>query len=483
MKKNILSKALFGGFLSFFLSSCAFASPASLAISSCTHEKLVSTPQSVLPCFIKNNSSTPASWKLKDSNNIGSLHIYTYELISQFWPDPSISNAGRNWQHKLTIYVPNEVLSQQSLLFINGGTSYTEGQQYLPKPHKVDFESIATETKTVVADLQDVPNQYLRLDDGVARREDGIMAYTWNKYMDDPKDNAYWPGHLPMVKATVKAMDAIQNVAKVHSFPIPQQFVLAGASKRGWAAWLTTLVDDRVNGIVPIVIDILNTKQNLTHIYKSLEEWPAAFRDYVKQGVTDRIETPAFSKLMEIEDPLSYMSDKQFKSRLSIPKYIINASSDDFFVPDSLNQYIEQLPGENTIRITANQRHYIDFNVAGKALKDYYKMIVTDAPRPVIQWNASNDHQTVEITTMFEPKSVKLWKAHNPNKRDFRITSNIKYKSFNIQGKCQKERCAYHLPKEQKEGYTSSFLEFSYQQGEHSLTVTSPAFITPNTYK
>ncbi|MCX4030155.1 hypothetical protein H0A36_17430 [Endozoicomonas sp. SM1973] len=451
---------------------------------SCSDKQLAQEPQNVLSCFINKESSTQAEWTLVSSEQNGSITIYTYDLTSQNWPEQQLSNAGKDWHHKLTIYVPREVTSQQSLLFINGGTRHAEEQKYLPAPEQVDFLSIASETKTVVADLQDIPNQYLRLDDDVARREDGIMAYGWNKYMDNPRQNTGWIGHLPMAKAVVKAMDAIQAESEAQSFPKPKQFLLAGASKRGWTAWLTTLVDDRVNSIVPIVIDILNTEQNLDHIYKSLEEWPLAFRDYVQQGVTDRIKSPEFSKLMQIEDPIAYLPNKKYHARLSIPKYIINASSDDFFVPDSLNQYIEQLPGETVVRIVPNQRHYIDFKIVGKALKDYYKMLVNHEERPKVLWQASSDNQYVEVTTLFKPKQVKLWQGYNPEKRDFRITSKIQYEASPLQGNCVKGRCTYRLPVDQhKTGYTSRYVEFLYQDGEHSLTTTSPAFITPNTYQ
>ncbi|MDE1462892.1 PhoPQ-activated protein PqaA family protein [Spartinivicinus poritis] len=450
--------------------------------SNCSKHYLAQYPEQVLSCFIAKKSIQP-NWKLIDTNVHDSITIYTYELTSQFWPDKSISDAGKHWKHKLTLYIPNQLQSKQALLFINGGTRFPEQQPHQPKLVPLDFIGIAKETDTLVADLQDIPNQYLRFDDGIARREDGIMAYTWNQYMDDPAKHAFWSAHLPMTKAVVVAMDVIQQEAENQQYPKPEHFALSGASKRGWAAWLATLADQRVNAIIPIVIDILNTKQNLLHIKNSLEDWPLAFRDYVQQGVTKRIGSSQFSQLMKIEDPITYLSKSQYKARLSIPKYIINASSDDFFVPDSLNQYIDYLPGETVIRIVPNQRHYIDFTIAGKALKNYYKMIVDNAHRPTLHWHASKDNHQVKITTRFKPTHVKLWQAYNPEKRDFRISSNIKYAASPLQGECKKRLCVYELPTIQhKTGYVSRFVEFSYQKGEHSLVTTSPAFITPNRY-
>ena len=61
-----------------------------------------------------------------------------------------------------------------------------------------------------------------------------------------------------MVKGVVKAMDVLQEFGKKEwAVPIAQ-FIVAGASKRGWATWLTAAVDSRVAAIAPVVIDTLN---------------------------------------------------------------------------------------------------------------------------------------------------------------------------------------------------------------------------------
>ncbi|MEI8633469.1 PhoPQ-activated protein PqaA family protein [Vibrio sp. PP-XX7] len=48
------------------------------------------------------------------------------------------------------------------------------------------LSAIALRYGSIVANLRDLPNEYLTFDDGVARTEDGIVAYTWKQYMDDP---------------------------------------------------------------------------------------------------------------------------------------------------------------------------------------------------------------------------------------------------------------------------------------------------------
>src|SRR5206468_1486360 len=120
--------------------------------------------------------------------------------------------------------------------------------------HQLDFTRIAAESHSVVIDLQDVPNQFLTFDDNVPRKEDSIVAYTWNRYMDDPEHGAYWPLHLPMTKAVIKAMDAAQQIMLQKNNIHLDHFVVAGLSKRGLSTWLSALIDNRINAIVPIVI-------------------------------------------------------------------------------------------------------------------------------------------------------------------------------------------------------------------------------------
>ncbi|MFX9189024.1 PhoPQ-activated protein PqaA family protein, partial [Acinetobacter baumannii] len=47
-----------------------------------------------------------------------------------------------------------------------------------------------------------------------------------------------------------------------------------------------------------------------------------------------------------------------YQPRLAIPKYIINASGDDFFVPDNTRFYYSKLPGVKSLRIVPNMNHY-----------------------------------------------------------------------------------------------------------------------------
>jgi PhoPQ-activated pathogenicity-related protein len=86
--------------------------------------------------------------------------------------------------------------------------------------------------------------------------EDGLIAHTFVEYTKtgDPT----WPLLLPMVKSAVEAMNAATAQAQEHWGVEIDEFVVTGASKRGWTTWLSAAVDERVKGIVPMVIDMLS---------------------------------------------------------------------------------------------------------------------------------------------------------------------------------------------------------------------------------
>lgn len=67
-----------------------------------------------------------------------------------------------------------------------------------------------------------------------------------------------------MMLTLVKAMDLAQQELKPWQI---DRFIASGASKQGWAVWMTALTDSRVSAIAPFVIDILNTKAVLKHTY------------------------------------------------------------------------------------------------------------------------------------------------------------------------------------------------------------------------
>lgn len=446
----------------------------------------------VLSCYL-NEPENVFFWRLSTSyyNDNSKITINTYMLQSQIWPKNALEKFGNNlWKHKLNIYIPEQVIHQTALLFVNGGyTSDKSGIHSFTDPREqADFSLIAKSNQAIVAEIQDVPNQYLLFsEDILPRKEDEILAYSYKKVINNPFQNAYWSGHLPMTKSIVKAMDAVQEIMTNDYRVYIEDFLIAGASKRGWAAWLTALGDDRVSAIIPINIDVLNVQKNIKHICDSYNGiCPFALRDYIKEGVIDKLQTPEAAKLMQIEDPFSYINDRDYKDRLKILKYIINSGGDDFSVPDSSHFYFQQLPGDtNLLRYVPNTSHYVDAATLNDSLNVYFHLFLNCYQAPVQTWQFSDNK--FYITTSYVPSLAILWAAENPSARDFRYNKypdggNIHYKPYEVSYSCEEHTaCIIEAsPPNLQNGWQASFVELSYKIGEHTLILTTEVEISYN---
>jgi len=84
-------------------------------------------------------------------------------------------------------------------------------------------------------------------------------------------------------------------------------------------------VDERVIGIMPMVIDALNSEEITEHHFEVLGFFAPSLEDYVKHGLfPHKIGTPEYQAVLAIEDPYDYRD----RARLAIPKFLVNASGD-----------------------------------------------------------------------------------------------------------------------------------------------------------
>jgi len=283
---------------------------------------------------------------------------YVLELTSQTWR--SEKEVDRIlWKHWLTVTKPDKVSSSTALLFISGGNNGGA------PPAKVDrmLTSIAKATNTIVAEVRMIPNQPLVFaGETRKRREDEIIAYTWDKFIRTGDTN--WPLRLPMTKAAVRAMDAVTAfmASPAGGSVKVDRFAVAGGSKRGWTTWTTAAVDKRVVAIMPLVIDLLNMEKSMTHHYRAYGFWAPSIHDYVEAGIMDRVGRPEFKALMKLVEPYEY------RQRYTMPKYIVNAAGDQFFLPDSSQFYFNDLPGEKYLRYIPNTDHSLRNSDAVEAM-------------------------------------------------------------------------------------------------------------------
>src|SRR5436309_3190370 len=338
-----------------------------LALSACAFGlEPVNGPRTALDEYVARPDPT-YEWKVVKTIPGDGVTTFVVDLKSQSWRAvPDVDRAV--WQHWLVVVKPDAVKHPTAFLNIGGGRNGS------PPPDGASPQSVvmAKATNTVVAELKMVPNQPLVLNgDGKPRSEDDLLAEGWVKFMDtgDP----LWIPRLPMVKSAVRAMDTVTALlASDQGGKVDvKTFVVAGGSKRGWTTWLTGAVDKRVIAIVPIVIDVLNVKACSINHFCAYGFWAPAIGDYTRHKIQERKDTPEHAALMRLEDPYNY------RDRLTMPKYVVNAGGDQYFPPDSSKFYFDDLVGPKFLRYVPNADHALRGSDAPESILAFYQAALT----------------------------------------------------------------------------------------------------------
>ncbi|MBB3826959.1 PhoPQ-activated pathogenicity-related protein [Xanthomonas arboricola] len=293
------------------------------ALASTAAERCATSPEvgfdQALVCYHDAVEQQPLVYTRVGTSRVAGVERRDYLLTSQTWsPEARVTPA--IWQHDVAIYVPSDALPTRAVLISTNGTRHPADGGAAQPASELPPEALAAlaqRSRTVVIALSDIPNQALRYQgDAAPRREDDSVAYTWSLFLKAPQQRKTMPLHVPMAAAIARTMSLAERELaplKIH------RFILAGASKRGWASWHATIADPRVEAVVPFVIDILNMPAVLDHMYRTYGgNWPIAFNAYARQGITTQLQTPAFAQLVQLQDPLSYLHSP-YRKRLSVP--------------------------------------------------------------------------------------------------------------------------------------------------------------------
>ncbi len=412
-------------------------------------------------------------WHLVSTIPGDGVRTYVLELTSQKWRTEKDVDRPI-WKHWLTITRPEQVTTNKGFLYIGGGSN--DG----PAPSKPSERSLrlATETGSVVAELGMVPNQPLRFTDSPdkPRKEDDIIAYSRVKHFTTKDDT--WLVRLAMVKSGVRALDAIQQfMASEAGGKIKvDQFVVAGGSKRGWTTWLVGAVDHRVVAIMPLVIDALNSEEITKHQFEAYGFFGPALGDYVRHGLfPHKIGTPEYQAVLNIEDPYVYRDRPQMR----IPKYMINASGDQFFLPDNSQFYYKDLPEEKHVRYVPNTKHNLEGSDVTESMIAFYQAIVMGKARPRFSWTKEKNGSLV-VHVVDAPSEVNVWQATNPDARDFRVdTIGKAYTSKPL----KEEKKGVYVAQVAKppKGFTAFFVELVYPgPGKYPFKFTTEVSVVPD---
>lgn len=353
-------------------------------------------------------------WSLHASaDGAAGVTTHALELVSQTWRAPGeVSHP--DWTHWLRIAIPDTLEHRTALLVIGGGRR-RESPEWISQPY---LDQLATLTRSVVVYLPNVPNQPMELvGDGRRRFEDDLLAESWVHAMrtQDPG----WIVHMAMVKSAVAAMTAAEEFcASGPGGAIELDgFVLVGGSKRGWTTWLTGAVDPRVRAIMPVVIDTLNMPEVMRHHWGAYGFWAEAIGDYSSRGFGRVLGTPDAEILRRVVDP--YL----FRDRLTMPKMILNAASDEFFLPDTPRHWLPGLEGPWWLRVVPNAGHG-DFGSVDAlgTLIGFYWALLNGVEVPALRWRteAEGPERWLVVESEVRPRVVTAWEAVNPGARDFR---------------------------------------------------------------
>ena len=391
-------------------------------------------------------------WSVQSKESGSEMRSAVLSVTSQKW-------QGSPWRHQVEVVCP-ETPRQPA----NAPLIVTAG-----KPG--DSESmverlVAQRAGCPAVVVYGIPNQPLFGD----LREDALIAHTFKKTLET-KDST-WPLLLPMTKGVVRSMDAVQEFAKREWSLDIRGFVVTGASKRGWTAWLVAAADPkRVKAIVPVVYDNLNMAAQMAHQQKCYGSYSEKINDYTSLKLQEVLSTPEGKALAAIVDPWEY------REALLLPKIIVNGANDPYWVLDSLNIYWPDLKGRNYVMYFANGGH--DLGMKGlealpraMRLAGAYEAVIgalNGGSFPSLSWKYSTENGE-QVLNVQAPEvkggSALLWTASSST-RDFRQST---WTSSPMQRTASGWTGSSALP---KSGYAAVFADVPVAFGRETVTLST----------
>jgi PhoPQ-activated pathogenicity-related protein len=344
------------------------------------------------------------TWKKNSQKTVAGGTVYDLHLVSQTW-------QGRDWEHHLQVFYPEKVTHPHFCVLLNTGGNGGANDEGMGM-------AAAKMAECPFVVLFNIPNQPLY--GGLT--EDALVVYTWQKFLETGDES--WPLHFPMAKAVLKAMDAVQAMAKTEKLASIDEFLITGASKRGWTTWLDGASrDKRIKAIAPMVIDTLNVAVQMPHQLAAYGQPSEQVGDYTNAGMFAKLQTPEGKRLLQLEDPYSYLD------RLTLPKLLILGTNDRYWAQDALNFYWDDLKGPKWVMYTPNSGHDLKngYLQVINTLTAFARAQASRTAWPHMSWQYANTMQDVPpkssvaltVTSNMKPISARLFRAYAKT-QDFR---------------------------------------------------------------
>lgn len=376
------------------------------------------------------------------------------EMTSQTWHDVA-------WRHHVLVVIPKKIVfTDHALLYIGGGTTDKE-------PDRINMmmaQVLAEKTAMPTVILFQVPNQPLDPNEkGQGFREDALIGETLLKTLEtqDPT----WALLLPMTKSVLRAMDTAQQFIKQEFKYNIDRFIIGGASKRGWTAWLAgASKDSRIAALIPIVYNNLNLLKQLEGHIETWGDFSPRIHDYTDRGLfkKDEIPSPYKIQMMNMIDPYTYLS------RITVPKLLIFGSNDPYWPVDATKYYWDDIQGYKYLLTLPNEEHEVDKGKSFLKLIDsaavFAQHIASAGELPQLDWaltEKDSEYQIYIETEIPEPKKI-LWTAVSESKN----FQSSKWESSPVQDEVI-------TVKKPATGHIAFFVELKSEQNGNSFSVTT----------
>jgi len=403
-----------------------------------------------LPSYVK--AESVYEWSKTLEGKVQNSAFVEITMISQKWREFT-------WRHRLRIVKPPEVRHPETAILYITGSGDGRGELQL-------IARAAERVGAIAAVLHDVPNQPLIRPDLV---EDNLIAHTFVQYNDTGDET--WPLLFPMVKSAVRAMDTIQAFAQKEWGLRIKDFLVTGASKRGWTTWLTAAVDNRVRAIAPMVFDNLNFFAQMPHQLKTWGRYSEQISEYSERNLMALMNTERGRKLVSMVDPYFY------RERYTMPILIINGANDPYWVIDAAQFYFNDLPSRRKYALyVPNGGHGLgDYERVINTMTAFYKMAVGNLEFPrQVEGSATRENNRVRyrVRTDRPPERVQVWVARSDS-LDFRPS---RWEPVEASREGRDWVATIELP---QDANLALFAELTYRDGNQSYTLcTIPSVIS-----
>jgi len=445
---------------------------------------------------------------------------YILNVTSLRWMDESraYSPNGALWSHQVAVVVPRTLkITNVSIAVMTGGCIGDK-----PPGIKDEYlevaDRLAHNTGSVAVVIYQIPNCPITFPSDPSHRgrgEDALIAWAWLQYIKDPAHDPEWLPRLPMTKAGMQCMRAVQEYLHQKNVATITGWVVSGASKRGWTTWTVGAVTCetcvKIIGIAPLVPIVPDIIAEVHRQWRSYGGFTFAFKDYTEVNMTKYIDGPEFVEATKIIDPVHYS-----ESLSRIPKVVVLSSDDEFMQMDWSNIWYDKLSGEKHLLIAPNSEHSLTTGIPEvvSTMSAFYTSIVYQTKRPSFEYSIDNTTGELSVTIPQDVPHGKVVLRHaqtfSTKMRDFRWvrlagpagTANCSLPEIKLKKPMDGGNCVVPIvwagttlnevagspglfratPPEPKTGHwTGYYIEVYFPSNVGEYQLTTPGFAWPNT--